>query len=115
MAQDKAARADALYRVDRFIVPPAARDEFVKRVAATSRVLHCQPGFRRELVLEQNAGPGVCNFVTLVEWESAAAIGPASEAVARAHAESGFDRHAFLEANGIRADIASYGVVDLEA
>jgi heme-degrading monooxygenase HmoA len=113
MTEGREVGADALYRIDKFIVPAAARTAFLERVAATSRVLHEQKGFRRELVLEQSSGPGAFNFVTVVEWEDGAAVEPAASAVARAHAEQGFDRQAFLAENGIRADIACYSVVAL--
>jgi len=103
----------ALYRVDKFVVPPAARAAFLDRVTATHAVLRAQPGFVRDLVLEQNGGPGEFNVVTLVEWENAGVVAAASGAVARAHAEAGFDRQAFLAANGIRADIANYGALAL--
>ena len=46
-------------------------------------------------------------------WHAGCVVAAASGAVARAHAEAGFDRHAFLAANGIRADIANYGALAL--
>lgn len=105
--------ASARYRVDRFVVPEAARAAFLDRVAATSRVLHRQPGFVRELVLEQSTAAGASNFVTVVEWRDAAAIEQAALAVGRAHAAMGFDRRAFTDEHGIRAEIGTYGAVVL--
>lgn len=111
MTKDTETSAKTRYRVDKFIVPPAAREAFLERVTVTSRLLRAQPGFLRELVLEQNAGPGEFNFVTVAEWSDDAAIEAATEVVARAHAEMGFDRQAFVAEHGIRADIAHYSAL----
>ena len=48
----------SIYRVDKFIVPQAAREEFLKKVHDTHSVLRHQPGFIRDTILEQVAGPG---------------------------------------------------------
>jgi hypothetical protein len=96
------------YRVDKFIVPAAARAEFLARVAATHEVLRRQAGFARSLVLEQAGGPGAFNFVTLVEWADAAAFEQAVAVVAAAHRASGFDRQAAMARLGITADMATY-------
>lgn len=111
MTQRQRTSEGALYRVDKFVVPAAARDAFLERVMATHAVLRAQAGFMRDLVLEQRGGPGEFNLVTLVEWENAGVVAAASDAVARAHAEAGFDRQTFLAQHGIRADIANYGAL----
>ena len=43
------------------VVPHAAREEFLSRVRDTHRVLRRQPGFIRDALLEQVAGPGRFN------------------------------------------------------
>ncbi|EKF17260.1 antibiotic biosynthesis monooxygenase family protein [Nitratireductor pacificus] len=96
------------YRVDKFVVPAAARDEFLGRVVATHATLRTQPGFLRDVILEQVSGPGSFNFVTMVEWESEADVVQASEAVLAMHAQTGFDRHEMITRLGIRPDIANY-------
>ncbi len=40
------------YRIDRFVVPDAARAEFIGRVRMTHAVLRQQPGFVRDALLE---------------------------------------------------------------
>ncbi|MBN7757589.1 antibiotic biosynthesis monooxygenase [Nitratireductor aquimarinus] len=97
-----------VYRVDKFAVPAAGRQEFLERVSATHDALRRQDGFVRDVVLEQASGPGDFNFVTLVEWRDEAAFAGASQAVASMHQETGFDRHEMMERLGIRADIANY-------
>jgi heme-degrading monooxygenase HmoA len=101
-----------IYRVDKFVVPEAARQEFLDRVRSTHRILKSQPGFVRDVVLEQSSGPGKFNYVTLVEWESQSAIEAAKAAIIAAHARSGFNPQEMLVRLGIEADIAYYRRVD---
>ncbi|WP_018183733.1 antibiotic biosynthesis monooxygenase family protein [Kaistia granuli] len=105
---DGAASARPLYRVDKFIVPAEARDEFLARVRDTHGVLRRQEGFVRDLILEQQSGPGAFNIVTVVEWANEDVVGRVSEAVAKYHAAIGFDRNETLARLGITADIANY-------
>ena len=58
-----------LYRVDK-LVPAAGRDEFLKRVASTHALLRQQEGFVRDLVMEQQSGPGAFNFSTSSLWSN---------------------------------------------
>ena len=46
------------FRVDRFTVPEAARDEFLAQVADTHHILRTLPGFVRDAILEKPGGPG---------------------------------------------------------
>lgn len=108
MSESGTAATSAVYRVDKFAVPAAGRDEFLGRVRTTHDLLRRQPGFVRDLVLENHARPGSVDIVTLVEWESEAAIAPVVEAVARLHREIGFDRQEMLTRLGIRADLGTY-------
>ena len=97
-----------IYRVDKFAVPRAAREEFLQRVRETHQVLRQQPGFIRDTLLEQAAGPGRFNIVTIAQWQSQEAIDAARAAVAKAHAKSGFNPAETLARLGIDADIANY-------
>jgi heme-degrading monooxygenase HmoA len=97
-----------VYRVDKFIVPASARDEFLSIAARTSALLHKQPGFVREHILEQISGPGQFNIVTFVEWSSAELLEPVRAAVAQLHAENHFNVQEYLDRTGIQADIAYY-------
>lgn len=97
-----------IFRVDKFVVPQAAREEFLQRVHDTHKILRRQPGFIRDALLEQIAGPGRFNIVTVVEWESQSAIDAARAAVAEAHAESGFNSQETMARLGVEADIANY-------
>lgn len=97
-----------LFRVDKFIVPSSAREEFLSRVRETHEILRRQPGFVRDAVLEQTSGPGRFNIVTLVEWENQAVIDAAKAVVAKAQAERGFSPQETMARLGIEGDIGYY-------
>ncbi|MFS8583033.1 MAG: antibiotic biosynthesis monooxygenase family protein [Limnochordales bacterium] len=101
----------AIYRVDKFVVPEAARDEFLARIRETHELLRRQPGFIRDAILEQVAGPGKFNIVTIAEWQDQAAIDAARDVVRRAHAQRGFSPQETMKRLGIEADIADYRAV----
>jgi heme-degrading monooxygenase HmoA len=97
-----------IYRVDRFVVPAAARDEFWTHVRRTHAILRTQAGFVDDVLLEQDSGPGRFNAVTMVRWSSADDL-PAARAAAEAgHREVGFVPAEFFARAGIEADIATY-------
>ncbi len=101
-----------IFRVDKFVVPEYAREEFLTRVHATHEVLRTQPGFVQDAILEQTFGPGEFNFVTIVEWENSDAIEVARRAVAALHQKMNFDAQAMIGRLGIRTDIANYKRVE---
>ncbi|KZS54075.1 heme-degrading monooxygenase HmoA [Rhizobium sp. BK077] len=98
----------AFYRIDKFVVPAAAREEFLVKVMMTHKLLEAQDGFIDHRVLEQVAGPGEFNFVTIAEWENTEVVERAGAAVAAAHRVAHFDPQEMFARLGIRADIASY-------
>jgi hypothetical protein len=111
MRSDKES-AGAVYRVDRFAVPVAARQEFLSRVRPTHELLRTLPGFVQDLVMEQPAGPGESNIITLVEWQGEEFIESARAAVAALHKEMNFSPQELFERLGIRADRGDYRPVD---
>jgi len=96
------------YRIDKFAVPEAAREEFLMNVLKTHEVLQAQQGFISHQVLEQVSGPGEFNFVTIAQWESAEVIERVKAAVQAAHRARNFNPQALFQRLGIRADIANY-------
>ncbi|PWK63299.1 antibiotic biosynthesis monooxygenase family protein [Aminobacter sp. AP02] len=107
MSQD-AGKAQRIYRVDRFTVPDGARVEFLGRVRQTHELLRQQPGFLQDMLLEQTSEPGALNIITIVEWESEAAIAPAKARVQAMHAQANFNPQELIARLGIKADIANY-------
>ncbi|KPH08812.1 antibiotic biosynthesis monooxygenase [Rhizobium acidisoli] len=98
----------AFFRVDKFVVPAAAREEFLVNVMMTHKLLEAQDGFIDHKVLEQVAGPGEFNFVTIAQWESAEVVERVRATVAAAHKAANFDPQEMFARLGIRADMASY-------
>jgi heme-degrading monooxygenase HmoA len=97
-----------VFRVDKFSVPPPAREEFLERVHATHELLRTQAGFIQDAILEQTSGPAEFNFVTIVEWENAAAMEPARQAVAALHKRMNLDPLELFARLGIRVDLGNY-------
>jgi heme-degrading monooxygenase HmoA len=97
-----------LYRTDKFVVPAAAREEFLTRVFQTHEVLRKQPGFLQDFLLEQVSGPGEFNFVTIAEWESEDFVAGARAAVQALHRSMNFDPQELFARLGIKADLANY-------
>jgi heme-degrading monooxygenase HmoA len=105
---DCASLARRFYRVDKFIVPEAAREEFLSRVFQTHTVLRRQPGFVGDLLLEQTGGPGKFNFVTVAEWESEEFVAGARAAVQAMHRSESFDPQELFQRLGIEPDLGNY-------
>jgi len=97
-----------VFRVDSFLVPAPARDEFLRRVTATHQILRQQEGFVLDRIVERSLGDGTSRLITFVEWTGAGAIAGAVRAVRQAHAGDAFSAADFIAANGIIADIATY-------
>ncbi len=106
---------DAVFRIDKFVVPDEARAEFLERVGETIALLRRQAGFVRDQILVQTAGFGRFNLLTLVEWRDESAIGPARAAVTAMHAARGFDPTALMARLGIEADMAAYRAISTTA
>lgn len=104
---------DNIFRIDKFIVPDEAKDEFLSRVHDTHQLLRTLPGFVRDFVVEKVDGNGRFNYVTTVEWESQKAISAAKIAVQSFHKKNDFDPQAFWERLGVQADLANYKAVDV--
>jgi hypothetical protein len=100
--------SERIYRVDKFVVPSNAREEFLERVRSTHTFLKAQPGFLEDFVLEQFSGPGEFNVVTTVEWASREALENASVVVAARYREMNFNPQETLARLGIKADLANY-------
>lgn len=103
-----------IYRVDKFVVPAPARGEFLDEVRKTHALLKTQSGFVRDTVLEQFAGTGEFNFVTIVEWENQASVDNAKAAVASMFARSNFNPQEMFRRLGIKADLGNYQRVDAQ-
>jgi heme-degrading monooxygenase HmoA len=100
------------YRIDRFVLPASARDEFLARVRQTRELLQAQPGFVRDYLLEQPAGADRVNIITFVEWDSVDRVEHVKAAVQAMHREAGFDPRDMFERLGVGAEMGMYRPVD---
>ncbi|CDX23693.1 conserved hypothetical protein [Mesorhizobium sp. ORS 3359] len=101
-------RTGSVFRVDKFVVPAEARDEILSKVFMTHELLRRQEGFVQDFLLEQFSGPGEFNIVTMVEWESQAAIDKVVPIVRAAHERIAFSAQETIAQLGVKADIANY-------
>jgi hypothetical protein len=100
--------ANHFYRVDRFIVPRAARDEFLEKVLMTHQLLREQPGFVQDFLLEQSIDADHVTLLTIAEWSDVKYVEGARAAVAAMHARIRFDKEEIFSRLGIKAEFASY-------
>lgn len=103
------------FRIDRFKVPAAAADAFMDRVHRIQLLLDPQPGCLQNLVLTRIAEDGALRVITVVEWESAAAMSAARTCVQRLYVEEGFDPAAFMRQLGVEADLGVYDPAHLDS
>lgn len=98
----------SIYRVDKFVVPEEALEEFWTNVRRTHAVLRDQPGFLNDVLLEKKSGSGRFNVVTIVQWSSTDDLAAARTAVEQAHRAANFRPDKFFDSAGIEADLANY-------
>ncbi|MBA1142158.1 antibiotic biosynthesis monooxygenase [Mesorhizobium neociceri] len=98
----------SVFRVDKFVVPVEARQEILTKVRMTHELLRQQQGFVQDFLLEQFSGPGEFNLVTIVEWESQAAVDRVVPIVKAAHERVAFNPQETIARLGVKADIANY-------
>jgi heme-degrading monooxygenase HmoA len=101
-------RTGSVFRVDKFVVPAEARDEILSKARMTHELLRQQEGFVQDFLLEQFSGPGEFNIVTMVEWESQAAVDKVVPIVKAAHERIAFSAQETIVRLGVKADIANY-------
>lgn len=97
-----------VFRVDKFSVPETAQEEFLSRVRQTHEVLRKQPGFVSDHLLEQFAGSGEFNFVTIAEWQGQQYLEDAKSPVAAMHEELNFNPAEMFDRLNIKADLGNY-------
>jgi heme-degrading monooxygenase HmoA len=97
-----------IFRVDRFKVPAAARDQFLERARASHDLLRTIPGFVEDFFLERSDDSGVSNIVTIVVWQDAQAFHSAKATVEQQYQKRGYNPGEVLNRLGIEADMAAY-------
>jgi heme-degrading monooxygenase HmoA len=100
-----------VYRLDRFVVPAEARDEFLMRVNQTHKILRKQWGFIQDFLLERPGEGGATIVVTMVEWDSQETVDRVVPIVQAAHREMGFSPKETIARLGVTAEIGVYQAV----
>lgn len=104
--------SERVCRVDKFIVPPQSCEAFVEKLKSTHALLKTMDGFVQDFVLQQCAGPGKFNVVTLVEWENAASIEKAKAIMAARYKKENFNPQEMFARLDITADRGDYQRID---
>ena len=99
--------SESVFKVDKFVVPAEAREEILGKVRMAHELLRLQQGFVQDFLLEQFSGPGEFNLVSIVEWESQAAVDNVVPIV-KAAQRIAFNPQETIARLGVRADIANY-------
>ena len=102
------ADVNQVFKLDRFIVPVAARDEFVARTRAIRDFLQTLDGYMENLLLERPGAEGTVNIVTVARWRDAAAFERARAAAAERYRATGFNPAELIKRLGISADMGNY-------
>lgn len=104
---------EPIYRINRFTVPTASRTEFMALIGDTLAVIRRQPGFVRDVVLENATGLGASSLMTLIEFAHQSVLPGVIEALAADDRARGFDRPSELERMGVKAENGLYSLLDV--
>jgi heme-degrading monooxygenase HmoA len=109
---DQGYNGGRVYRLDRFVVPAEARDEFLMRVGQTHKILRKQWGFVQDFLLERPGEGGTTIVVTMVEWDSRETVDRVVPIVQAAHREMGFSPKETIARLGITAELGVYQPIE---
>lgn len=107
------AHASSVYRMTQFLVPAAARAEFLARAAEAAHLLAAQPGLVRNTLLEQPQPDGSSRIVTLAEWRDDAAMEAAAVEVKKQQEAQGFNPQDLRARLNIQAETSQYRALAL--
>jgi hypothetical protein len=105
-------KAERVYRLDRFVVPAAAREEFLMRVNQTHEILRSQAGFLQDFLLERPGEDDATIIITMVEWESQATVDRVIPIVQAAHRDMSFSPKETIARLGVTAEIGMYQAIE---
>lgn len=108
MSNQASVESARAYRLDRFIVPHSAREEFLPRIHSIHALLKTQPGFIQDFLLEQPIDDQCFSLVTLVEWQDQASIAAARMEVKARYEKTGFNPQQAMEQLGITMEMGNY-------
>ena len=91
-----------VYRINKFEVQAARRDEFVDLLESTHAVIRVQQGFVRDVIVERKSDADQVSFVALIELAEAGAIERVRLAIAQHDTAVGLDRQKVASRLGIK-------------
>ena len=94
--------------IDKFLVPPAAKEEFLERMSINRKFLRQLPGFIEDAAYEYTDGNGNLVCVTIARWKNKEAVAKAKEAVQAEYKREGFDMAGMMKRLGIVIDRGIY-------
>lgn len=103
----------AVQFIDKFIVPAAAKQEFLERVTINRSFIKTLPGFVEDAAYERADGQGNLVFITVAVWLSEEAVQKAKEAVQAEYKKQGFDMPGMLKRLGIAMERGIYKAAGL--
>lgn len=102
-----------IYRVDKFKVPAAAREEFLARVQTSNEILRAIPGFVEDCFFEQLGASRDSKIITIAIWENEQAFSSAKSIVHEHYKKIGFNPSEIIKRLGIEADMDAYTKLEL--
>jgi len=104
---------EPIFRINRFSVPSDSRADFMALIGDTMAVIRRQPGFVRDVVLENATGLGASSVMTLIEFAHRSVLPGVIEALAADDRSRGLDRPVELARLGVKAENGLYSLLDL--
>lgn len=102
-------------RIDRFVVPAAARAEFIALIEGMHVVIGAQRGCVQNRIFSTNESDGFFKVVTLVEWDGSESLIRAKRALMAHHRAIGFDGPSFLARIGASVERDEFSSIRLPA
>ena len=102
-----------VFRIDRFKVPAASREEFLSRVRTSNEVLRSLPGFVEDCFFEQRDAAGESKIITIAIWENQQAFASARASVQEHYKKIGFDPGEIIKRLGVEAEMDAYTSLEL--
>ena len=91
----------SVYRLNKFTVAMKEREEFLDLLEKTHAVMRAQHGFVRDLILEHQSDPDVCDLFTLIELAGPDAVIRVTAAIADQDRMLGLDRNEIVSRLGV--------------
>ena len=93
--------------IDRFVIPAAAKSEFLERANINRKFIKALPGFVGDIAYEEDSGTEL-RIVTVAVWASEEAFQNARASVTEYYKQQGFDMPALIKRLHIQMERGIY-------